>query len=62
MEFLYFIGIFVIVGVIMAIVGFIGNKVVDGAHNAVAGHKAKKRKVDPRNAARTESLASRYRQ
>jgi hypothetical protein len=60
MEALYIIAFFAAVLVIVLVVGFIGNKVMDGAHNAWTRHKAENRRIDPRDEAVTESLASRY--
>lgn len=61
MEALYFVIFFAIVSAIVLIVGFIGNRVVDGTHNALTKHRANKRKTDPRDEAESESLALRYR-
>ncbi len=60
METLTIIGFFVLVFVIVLIVYFIGNHIVDGAQNAITGRRAKNRKIDPRDRAVTESLAQRY--
>ena len=60
MEAIYIIAFFAVVLVIVLVVGFIGNKVVDGAHNAWTRHKTENRRIDPRDEAMTESLASRY--
>lgn len=60
MDTLYIIGFFAIVFVLILIVGFIGNKVVDGMNNALSDRKKANRKTDPRDQAQTQSLMSRY--
>jgi outer membrane murein-binding lipoprotein Lpp len=48
-----------IVLVVMVVVGFIGNKIVDGATNAVRSGKAKRDQSEMQNK-QPESLAARY--
>ncbi|MBR6407441.1 MAG: zinc-ribbon domain-containing protein [Clostridia bacterium] len=62
MEWIYFVGLIVIVAIVMAIVGFLGNKVVDGAENAFRSKRIQNRKQDPSGQPKTESLAARYAQ
>ena len=53
------IGLIVVVAIVMLIVGFIGNKIVDGASNAMRSKKVQQQKNNPQYN-KTESLAARY--
>ncbi len=50
---------FIAVAIVMLIVGFIGNKIVDGATNAARSKKIQQQKNNPQYG-KTESLAARY--
>ena len=60
MDWLIFLGLFVIVAIIMAVVGFIGNKAVDGATNAMRSKRVQKQQQAPPR--QPQSLAARYQQ
>ncbi len=60
METLYIIGFFAVVFVIVLIVGFIGNKAVDGAENALRSKRYDKRNGVSPKVSQQESLAARY--
>lgn len=57
-DWLIFIGLFVIVAIVMAVVGFIGNKAVDGATNAMRSKRVQKQQQQPQQP--PQSLAARY--
>lgn len=51
------IGFFVLIGIVMAVVGFIGNKMSDGAENAL---RARKHRNQPERKNESASLSERY--
>ena len=55
----YFILIFAATAVVIIVVGFIGNKIVDGASNAIRARKYANRAENVMNEAVPDSLASR---
>ncbi len=57
MEWLYLVGIFVLVGIVMAIVGFLGNKMSDGVENAI---RTRRHRAHPAQKSESVSLAQRY--
>ena len=54
-----FIGLIAVVTVVIIVVGFIGNRIVDGAGNAMRAAKNQRKREDPQYH-QTESLAARY--
>lgn len=61
MEVWLIIATFAVTAIVVAIVGYIGNKVVDGTTNAVRKKRIKNRTVEPKDIAETQRLADRYR-
>ena len=59
-DWLIFIGLIVAVAIVMAIVGFIGNKAVDGAANAMRSRRVQKQRQQAPQ--QPQSLAARYQQ
>ena len=60
MEVWLVIAAFVVTAIVVVIVGFIGNKVVDGTTNAIKKKQMKNRSVEPKDVAKSERLADRY--
>ena len=54
-----FIGLVAVVAVVILFVGFVGNRIVDGAGNAMRSAKNQQQRNDPRYQ-KAESLADRY--
>ena len=54
-----FIGLVAVVAVVILFVGFVGNRIVDGAGNAMRSAKNQQQRNDPRYQ-KSESLAERY--
>ncbi len=56
-DWVYLIGFFVLIGIVMAVVGFIGNKMSDGVENAL---RARKHRNQPERKSESASLSERY--
>ncbi|MBQ1553787.1 MAG: zinc-ribbon domain-containing protein [Clostridia bacterium] len=54
-----FIILIAVVAVVILVVGFIGNRIVDGAGNAMRAARNRQRRADPQSR-QSESLAARY--
>ena len=60
-DWLIFLGLIVVVAIVMAIVGFIGNKAVDGATNKMRAKRIQQQRQQP-VPQQPQSLAARYQQ
>ena len=57
---LIIIGVFAVTFILIVVVGFIGNKVVDGASNKMRERRIERREAMGENESPTESLAARF--